>query len=71
MAIGDEILDLSAISNYFNGQLLKAKQDVFHRDCLNDFMSLGRPAWLEARSKLQELLSVNNHTLQNSEIRSK
>ncbi|XP_032682459.1 fumarylacetoacetase [Odontomachus brunneus] len=71
VAIGDEILDLSAIANYFDGPLLKDKQAVFRRDCLNDFMSLGRPAWLEARSKLQELLSASNHTLQNSEICSK
>ncbi|XP_014473574.1 PREDICTED: fumarylacetoacetase isoform X2 [Dinoponera quadriceps] len=71
VAIGDEILNLSAIANYFDGPLLKEKQDVFRRDCLNDFMSLGRPAWLEARSKLQELLSASNQTLQNAEIRSK
>lgn len=71
VAIGNEILDLSAIANYFDGPLLKNKQDVFRRDCLNDFMSLGRPAWLEARLKLQELLSASNHTLQDPEIRSK
>lgn len=68
VAIGDKILDLSAIANYFDGPLLKDKQDVFRRDCLNDFMSLGRPAWLEARLKLQDLLSVNNHTLQKPEV---
>ncbi|XP_011147186.1 fumarylacetoacetase isoform X2 [Harpegnathos saltator] len=71
VAIGDEILDLSAIANYFDGPLLKDKQDVFRCDYLNDFMSLGRPAWLEARSKLQELLSTGNPTLQSAEIRSK
>lgn len=71
MAIGDEILNLSAIANYFDGPLLQNKQDVFRRDCLNDFMSLGRSAWLEARAKLQELLSASNYTLQDPEIRSK
>ncbi|KMR04260.1 Fumarylacetoacetase [Lasius niger] len=71
VAIGDEILDLSAITHYFDGPLLKNKQDIFRRDCLNDFMSLGRPAWLEARLKLQELLSASNHTLQDPEVRSK
>ncbi|XP_018054468.1 PREDICTED: fumarylacetoacetase-like [Atta colombica] len=71
VAIGDQILNLNAIANYFDGPLLESKQDVFRRDCLNDFMSLGRPAWLEARSKLQELLSASNHTLQDPEIRSK
>lgn len=71
VAIGDKILNLSAIANYFDGPLLKNKQDVFHRDCLNDFMSLGRPAWLEARSKLQDLLSIDNRTLQDAKIQSK
>ncbi|XP_011158040.1 fumarylacetoacetase [Solenopsis invicta] len=71
VAIGNEILNLDAIANYFDGPLLQSKQDVFRRDCLNDFMSLGRPAWLEARAKLQDLLSVNNHTLQDPEVRSK
>lgn len=71
MAIGDEILDLSAIANHFDGPLLKDKQEVFRRDYLNDFMSLGRPAWLEARSKLQNLLSDSNSTLQDAEVRSK
>ncbi|EZA52348.1 hypothetical protein DMN91_007249 [Ooceraea biroi] len=71
VAIGDKILNLSAITNYFDGPLLKNKQDVFHRDCLNDFMSLGRPTWREARSKLQELLSASNRTLQDPKIQSK
>jgi len=71
VAIGNEILNLNAIAKYFDGPLLQNKQDVFRRDCLNDFMSLGRPAWLEARSKLQELLSASNHTLQDPKIRSK
>lgn len=71
VAIGDEILNLNAIANYFDGPLLKDKQDVFRRDCLNDFMSLGRPAWLEARAKLQELLSSGNPTLQDPTVRSK
>ncbi|KAH0954473.1 hypothetical protein HN011_011212 [Eciton burchellii] len=71
VAIGDKILNLNAIANYFDGPLLKDKQDVFRCDYLNNFMSLGRPAWLEARSKLQELLSADNHTLQNAKIQSK
>lgn len=71
MAIGDEILNLSAIASNFDGPLLKDKQDVFRRDCLNDFMSLGRPAWLEARSKLENLLSDSNPVLQDAEVRSK
>lgn len=71
VAIGDEILDLSTISHLFDGPLLRNNQNVFHRDCLNDFMALGRPSWLEARSKLQDLLSTSNPTLQEPNTRLK
>ncbi|KAJ8687254.1 hypothetical protein QAD02_023048 [Eretmocerus hayati] len=71
VAIGDLILDLSAIAHLFTGPFLSDKQDVFRQDCLNDFMSLGRPSWIEARKTLQKLLAVENETLQQDEIRSK
>ncbi|XP_076240373.1 fumarylacetoacetate hydrolase [Calliopsis andreniformis] len=71
VAIGNEILDLSAISHLFDGPLLKNNQNVFHRNGLNDFMALSRPIWKEARTKLQDLLSANNQTLQKPDIRSK
>ncbi|KAK2585618.1 hypothetical protein KPH14_010243 [Odynerus spinipes] len=71
VAIGDQILDLSLIAHLFDGPLLKNNQDVFRHDCLNDFMALGRPAWLEARSKLQHLLAATTPTLQESETRAK
>ncbi|XP_058792315.1 fumarylacetoacetase [Phymastichus coffea] len=71
VAIGDKILDLSAISDFFTGPLLASKQHVFHQDSLNEFMSLGRPSWIEARQTLQSLLSIENGTLQQADIRSK
>ncbi|XP_015433619.1 PREDICTED: fumarylacetoacetase [Dufourea novaeangliae] len=71
VAIGNQILDLSIIAHLFDGPLLKNNQDVFRRDCLNDIMALGRPAWIEARTRLQDLLSANNETLQEPNIRSK
>lgn len=71
VAIGEEILDLSQIAHLFDGPLLKDKQYVFLKDCLNDFMALGRPTWLEARTKLQNLLSDTNPTLQEEKLRSK
>jgi hypothetical protein len=44
----------------------------FFKQTLNSFMSLGRPAWLQARSKLQNLLSADNTTLQsNPDLREK
>ncbi|XP_015177082.1 PREDICTED: fumarylacetoacetase [Polistes dominula] len=71
VAIGDEILDLSQISHLFDGPILKNNQDVFRKDYLNDFMALGRPAWLEARSKLQYLLSEDTPILQEENLRKK
>ncbi|NP_001164364.1 fumarylacetoacetase [Nasonia vitripennis] len=71
VAIGDQILDLFAIAHLFTGPLLATKQDVFRQESLNDFMSLGRPSWLEARHTLQNLLSVENQTLQQPDARSK
>ncbi|KAG7188769.1 hypothetical protein KM043_008387 [Ampulex compressa] len=71
VAIGEEILDLSVVAYLFDGPLLKDKQHVFGSDCLNDFMALGRPSWVEARAKLQDLLSVNNQTLQEPKLRAR
>lgn len=61
VAIGDQILDLSVVNYLFKNEQL---QQVFQEETLNSFMGLGRPAWLEARSKLQSLLSADNTTLQ-------
>jgi len=69
VAIGDQILDLSVVSHLFKNEQL---QQVFQEETLNSFMGLGRPAWLEARSKLQSLLSADNTTLQsNPDLRTK
>ncbi|XP_033232063.1 fumarylacetoacetase-like [Belonocnema kinseyi] len=71
VAIGDQILDLYAVANYFTGPLLEKKQNVFRQNSLNDFMALGRPSWIEARKTLQRLLSAENTTLQDPQIRAK
>ncbi|KAF7993379.1 hypothetical protein HCN44_007882 [Aphidius gifuensis] len=71
VAIGYKILDLHVISNLFTGPLLSMKQDVFRQDCLNNFMALGRPAWIEARQMIQNLLSPTNHVLQDEPLKSK
>ncbi|KAJ3410298.1 hypothetical protein HDV05_003954 [Chytridiales sp. JEL 0842] len=59
-AIGDHALDLRSIAQagLFNGPILKSiAADVFSQPTLNKFMSLGRPAWREARATIQTLLS--------------
>jgi len=72
VAIGDQILDLSAVKGLFNGPVLSANQDVFDKDVLNDYMELGIGAWREARARLQELLSNTCDDLkENTELRAK
>ncbi|CAK5033377.1 unnamed protein product [Meloidogyne enterolobii] len=66
VAIGDEILDLSAILNLFDGPLLFKNLNVF-KESLNAFMSLGRQAWLEARETLQSILSDTNSVLRDDD----
>ncbi|KAJ1351896.1 hypothetical protein KIN20_008064 [Parelaphostrongylus tenuis] len=42
VAIGECILDLSVIAHLFDGPALKAHQNVFKQETLNDFMALPR-----------------------------
>jgi fumarylacetoacetase len=51
------VLDLSVLEErgFFNGPYMMRKR-VFSQPALNDFMALGRPAWLEARTTIQDLL---------------
>lgn len=73
VAIGDYVLDLSAIcrAGLFNGPLLKGSH-CFLEGTLNAFMAMGRPAWKEARATIQKLLSAEDPTLRdNGELRRK
>ncbi|KAH9299353.1 hypothetical protein KI387_031035, partial [Taxus chinensis] len=67
VAIGDYVLDLSALSEagLFQGPLLK-DSDCFLQPSLNSFMAMGRPAWKEARATIQKLLSVDEPALQDN-----
>jgi len=72
VAIGDQILSLSAISHLFTGPNLSSNQQVFTGTTLNAFMELGKAAWEEVRETLQSLLNAENPTLQNdAELRTK
>ena len=57
VAVGDWVLDLAAleVGGVFNGPELRGR-NVFPNPTLNAFMALGRAAWDEARTALQELL---------------
>eukprot|EP00121_Abeoforma_whisleri_P016695 Awhi_evm1s15308 len=63
VAIGDKVLDLSAISHLFNGPEMASRQSVLTESTLNTFMSLGRASWSETRARITELLSASCPTL--------
>ncbi|PIA38239.1 hypothetical protein AQUCO_02800128v1 [Aquilegia coerulea] len=69
VAIGEFVFDLSVISSVglFNGPFLK-DSDCFHQSSLNKFVGMGRPAWKEARTTIQKLLSVDEPTLRDNAI---
>ncbi|KAH7623478.1 hypothetical protein Ndes2526B_g01915 [Nannochloris sp. 'desiccata'] len=71
VAIGDYILDLRAISKagLFKGPLLRDQKTVgcLEQSTLNAFMATGRPTWLEARSTIQHLLSVDEPLLRDNQ----
>uniref|UniRef100_A0A7E4ZVX0 Fumarylacetoacetase n=1 Tax=Panagrellus redivivus TaxID=6233 RepID=A0A7E4ZVX0_PANRE len=72
VAIGDHILDLSAVKEFFTGPNLISQQHVFAEETLNSFMALPRAAWLEARNVITKLLSKDSAELRdNTELRSK
>ena len=63
VAIGNFVLDLSAVKHLFTGPQMSAHQDVFSETTLNSFMALGKPAWQEVRARLTELLGKDTPTL--------
>lgn len=67
VAIGDQILNLYEIAHLFTGPELKNHQNVFKQPTLNALMALNHRAWSEARETIQNLLSLDNKTLQNDE----
>ncbi|XP_022979078.1 fumarylacetoacetase-like [Cucurbita maxima] len=68
VAIGEYLLNLAEIAaaGLFDGSLLK-NSDCFDQPNLNKFLSLGRPAWKEARATLQKLLSSTEPALRDNE----
>ena len=64
VAIGDQVLDLSELhrAGKFSGNPA-LHENVFDRDALNDFMSLGPEAWRTVRACLSRLLDANDREL--------
>ena len=60
VAIGDKILDLSAVAALGYFEDLDIPNEVFSKSFLNDFISLGKPITTKVRLWIQELLSDRN-----------
>ncbi|KAK9802649.1 hypothetical protein WJX73_000328 [Symbiochloris irregularis] len=67
-AIGSNILDLAVLQSkgLFQGPHLR-QSDCFSQTTLNAFMALGRPAWTEARARIQALLRADEPALRDNE----
>ena len=63
VAIGEHVLDLSAVSDLFTGPQLSGRKEVLRGGSLNALMSLGKPAWQEARQTIRRLLSAEEVTI--------
>ena len=63
IAIGDYILDLSIITKKGLIKCLASEKNVFTNDSLNEFMSLGKKIWHEARIDIQKILDADNPIL--------
>ncbi len=65
IAIGEQILDLSAVAEFGYFDALNIDKKVFSQSTLNDFISLGKPVWRKVRERVSELLDEKNKALQN------
>jgi fumarylacetoacetase len=64
VAIGEQVLDLSVLveRGLFRGPEMRDTY-VFHEPSLNAFLSMGRPAWREARQRIAKLLRADEPAL--------
>ncbi|MCD4731949.1 MAG: fumarylacetoacetate hydrolase family protein, partial [Bacteroidales bacterium] len=70
--IGNYAIDLYAMAKlgYFDG--LGINKKVFRKEVLNDFISLGQPAWRAVRDRISDLFEKDNtHIRENIEAKSK
>jgi fumarylacetoacetase len=73
VAIGDLVVDMSIVEELGHFRVPEFKdRAVFAKDCLNDFLALGRPAWRKTREILQHLLGTTTPTLRDdAKVRSR
>lgn len=63
VAIGDKILDLSAVAKKGLFDKLKIDKKIFAQDTLNDFIALGKPKTNRVRKQIQKWLSSKSSPL--------
>lgn len=72
VAVGEHVLDLCGISEFFTGPVMSQRKAALQEPTLNAFMGLGREAWKETRDTLQRILSSNEGILRdNSNLQSR
>lgn len=71
IAIGDKIVDLSALQEAGFFQDIKLEEGVFLQDSLNPLIALGRVTTRKIREKVQQLLNENNPDLKDHQSRGK
>ncbi|EDQ91251.1 uncharacterized protein MONBRDRAFT_34985 [Monosiga brevicollis MX1] len=72
VAIGDYVLDLSAVKDLIDGPTISQHRDVFDAAVLNPLMALPKAAWTETRASLQKILSSDEAVLRdNAELRAR
>jgi fumarylacetoacetase len=67
VAIGEQILDLSAVAEFGYFDALNIDKKVFSQSTLNDFIALGKPVWRKVRDRVSELLDEKNKALQSQQ----
>eukprot|EP00730_Choanoeca_flexa_P018688 TRINITY_DN9101_c0_g1_i1.p1 TRINITY_DN9101_c0_g1~~TRINITY_DN9101_c0_g1_i1.p1 ORF type:complete len:433 (+),score=110.38 TRINITY_DN9101_c0_g1_i1:50-1300(+) len=67
VAIGDQVLDVSAVKHLVEGDAIKANISVLDEPSLNGLMSLGCQAWKELRASLQKILSKDEAVLRDDQ----
>lgn len=68
VAIGEQVLDLAELAQHGFLASTGVDQALFHRETLNDFISLGKAKTREVRNRLAVLLDQNNAELRDSEF---
>lgn len=71
VAIGNHILDLSAVAEFGYFDALNIDKKVFSQSTLNAFIATGQSNWRKVRERISELLDVKSNSLQSQDAAKK